>query len=187
MVPTVLTRDMVRAIDDRKIEPVEVPDWPDAEGKPSIMYVRSLSGSERDAFELEMLEQKKDKRGRVTSSEINLRNLRARLIVRTAVDGPDPDTAKPIFDASDASWLGEKSGAALQTVYKAASRLSGLSDEDVEELTQELGKGPNESSGTDSPSPLAIPALSQPNNTSTPEGSLNGEHSTASSPLETVV
>ena len=139
-VSTVLTRDAIRAVDARKIESVEVPEWGGS------LFVRGLSGSDRDAFEMAMIEQKKGKR-----QEINLRNLRAKLVVRAVVDSDDPATAKPLFSPEDVDWLGKKSAAALQRVYAVAQRLSGLSNEDVEELTEELGEEESDGSGSDSP------------------------------------
>ena len=136
---TVLTREDVLAAKDTKIEPVEVPEWG------GMLYVRGLSGTDRDSFELAMLEQRGKKQ------EINLRNLRAKLIVRCAVDCEDSDVAKPIFRFEDIEPLGKKSAAALQRVYKVAQQLSGLSNEDVEELTIELGNAPSDGSGSDLP------------------------------------
>lgn len=171
----------IKEIDDRAIEPVEVPEWK------RVICIRSLSGAERDEFELAMLDQKRDKRGRVQSQEVNLRNLRAKLIVRTAVTGTDPETARPLFKPEDATWLGTKNGQALQRLYTVAQRLSGLSSEEVEELTEELGKGPSEDSGIDSPSP-SVALLSETSNVaSTPVSSPNGSHTTELSPSETAV
>lgn len=151
---TVLTRDQIKIVDDRKIEAVEVPEWG------GMVYVRGLSGTDRDSFEMAMIEQKSGGKGRRTQ-EVNLRNLRAKLVVRSAVDGEDPETAKPIFEMADVEWLGRKSAQALQRVYAVAQRLSGLSNEDVEELTTDLGEGQSGDSGSDSPLPLAIaPSLS---------------------------
>lgn len=177
---TVLTREAIKAADDRKIEPVEVPEWG------GMLYVRGLSGAERDAYEVALLDQKKSKSGKILSQEVNLRNLRAKLIVRCAIDSDDPDKAKPLFTLDDIDWLGTKSGAALQRVYKVASELSGLSAEDVEELTEELGEGKNGDSGTDLPSSLDTheSATFKPSLVATT--SRNGSPSTESSPSEDV-
>lgn len=143
---TVLTRDEIFAAQDTRIEWVDVPEWGVGKG----VFIRGLTGTDRDAFEMAMLDQKRDKRGRPTSQEINLTNLRAKLIVRTAVSTDDPVTAELIFRPSDVEMLGRKSGSALQRLYAVAQRLSGLSNEDVEELTKELGEDQSDGSGSDS-------------------------------------
>lgn len=176
---TVLTREAIKATDDRTFEPVEVPEWG------GMLYVRGLSGIDRDDFELKMIEEKEPKKkGGKTTRELNLANLRAKLIVRTAFDSDDQESAKPIFTLADVEWLGTKSGAALQRVYTVAQRLSGLSAEDVDELTDELGNGQSDSSGSDSPKPSDTPLSLLSSKSSVVESSPNGEHSTESTPSE---
>jgi hypothetical protein len=165
-VSTVLTREDVLAAKDTQIEPVEVPEWG------GMLYVRGLSGTDRDAFELAMIEQRGKKQ------EVNLRNLRAKLIVRCAVDSEDPDTAKPIFKLEDIEALGKKSAAALQRVYIVAQRVSGLSNEDVEELTIELGNAPSDGSGSDLPSPSGTDPSLMLSESSPAESSLSGSLTT---------
>ena len=94
---TVLTRDQIREVDDRKIEFVAVPEW--SKDPEAGVFVRGLSGTDRDSFEMAMLDQKRVK-GR-TTQEVNLRNLRAKLVVRTAVDSPDPEVCRNIFTIED--------------------------------------------------------------------------------------
>lgn len=169
---TVLTRDAILATQDLLIEQVEVPEWGGS------VFVRGLTGTDRDSFELGMIEQRGKKQ------EINLRNLRARLIVRTVVDGEDPETAKPLFKLEDVQVLGHKSAAALQRVYSVAQRLSGLSNEDVDELTASLGNDESDGSGSDLPLPLDTNPSQTLNATSQVESSLSGFSSTDSSQSE---
>lgn len=143
---TVLTRDQIRAVDDRIIEQVMLPQW----GEDSCLYVLGLSGKQRDLFEEQMIISKRDKKGRSTS-ELNLKNLRARLIVLTAVDSDNPDICKPVFTAADESWLGDKNSVPLQALYSTAQRLSGLSNEDVDSLTEDLGNDQSDGSGSGLP------------------------------------
>ena len=163
---TVLTRDQIQIVDDRKIEAVEVPEWG------GMVYVRGLSGTDRDSFEMAMIEQSRGKGKR--TQEVNLRNLRAKLVVRTAVDSADPETAKPIFEMSDIEWLGRKSAQALQRVYAVAQRLSGLSNEEVEELTTDLGEGQSGGSGSGSLLLLDTDLSRSVNDGSPAENSPNG-------------
>jgi len=115
---TLLTRDAILQADDLPRELVEVPEWSGS------VYVRALTGIERDAFEQSVVEQK----GK--STKMNLRNIRAKLVALTAVD----EEGKRLFTDDDAALLGKKSAAALDRVFDVAQRLSGLRQEDVEEL-----------------------------------------------------
>ena len=113
-----LGRDAILAIDDLPKEEVYVPEWK------TWICVRALTGAERDAFESSVVEQ----RGK--STKMNLRNIRAKLVALTAVD----EEGKRLFTDDDAALLGKKSAAALDRVFDVAQRLSGLRQEDVEEL-----------------------------------------------------
>lgn len=181
---TVLTRDDIFAIDDRKIEWCPVPEW-SSEEKPDMgVFVMGLSGTDRDSFEMAMIEQRKIGKGK-TTQELNLKNLRAKLIVRTAVDGEDPNTAKTVFTLQDIEALGKKNGAALQHIYAVAQKLSGLTNEDVDELTADLGEGQSGASGSDSPLLLDIEASPNVNVGSAPTSSASGSPSTGLSSLAT--
>lgn len=177
---TVLTRDAIKVIDDRVVESVEVPEWGGS------IFVRGLSGTDRDSFEMAMIVQKKVKGGK-TESEVNFQNLRAKLIVRCAVDSEDKDKAQPIFTIADIEWLGSKSGAALQRIYAVAQRLSGLSNEEAEELASDLGKDQNGSSGSDLPGISDTPLSLPPSTTSAAESSASGSLTTDSTPSEAAV
>lgn len=120
---------------DEVIEKVDVPEWG------GHVYVRSLTGHERDAFEESIIE------GRGKNRNVNMRNLRAKLVAAATVDS----NKKRLFDAAQVDALGKKNSRALDRVFEKAQELSGLRDEDVEELTKELGKDQNGSSGSDSP------------------------------------
>lgn len=186
--PIVLTRAEIFALDDRKIEWCPVPEWSTLDDKGKVVdekgvFIQGLSGTDRDSFDMAMIEQRQIGKGKV-SQELNFRNLRAKLVVRTAVDQEDPNEAKPIFTEADVEALGKKNGAALQRMYATAQRLSGLSQEDVEELTADLGNGQSGASGSDLPSPSGTEASPMLNAGSQAESSPSGELSTPSSPSE---
>jgi hypothetical protein len=169
---------LIQAADDRKIESVEVPEWSGS------VFVQGLTGVDRDAFEMAMIEQKRGEKGKKATQEVNLRNLRAKL-VRTAVDSDNVETAKPIFQLADIEWLGRKSAAALQRVYAVAQRLSGLSNEDVDELTTELGNAQSDGSGSDLLLPLGTVPSPNVNEPSPVESSPSGWPTTDSNLSET--
>lgn len=130
-----LTADEILSADDLAIERVEVPEWG------GHVYVRGLSGTDRDKFESSMIERRQ--RGRGTQSELKLDNVRAGLVARCIVSS---QTKQRIFTDSQIETLGRKSAAALDKVYEVASRLSGLRPEDVDELVQDFTEGQSEPS-----------------------------------------
>lgn len=115
-----LNREAILAAEDLPRELVEVPEWGGA------VYVRALTGAERDQFEASIVEQ----RGR--DMRMNMRNIRAKLVALTVVD----EDGQRIFTDDDVAALGGKSAAALDRLFAVAQRLSGLSKEDVEELAK---------------------------------------------------
>jgi len=123
-----LTRDAILQAEDLPTEDIEVEEWGGA------VRVRALTGAERDAFEQSIVEQ----RGK--STRMNLRNIRAKLVALTVVDAD----GKRLFSDKDAELLGKKSAAALDRVFEVAQRLSGLSPEDMEELSGNSEEGQSE-------------------------------------------
>lgn len=129
-----LTADEILAADDLGLEDVEVPEWS------GWVTVRGMRGSERDSFEASMIEQ----RGKVRTS--NLDNFRSKMVARCIVDRA---SGQRLFTDAQAVALGRKSAAALQRVYRVAERLSGFSDDEVDELTEALKDEPSADSGSD--------------------------------------
>jgi hypothetical protein len=131
------TEEMVLALDDSLREDVWIPEWD------VWMQVRGLTGTERDAWEASITNME----GRRT--RMNLQNFRAKLVARTVVK---PGTNDPVFH--NPVLLGQKSASALQRLFEVAQKLSRLTDEDVEELTQDFSGDPNASNGSGSPATL---------------------------------
>ena len=128
-----LTRDAILEAQDLQHEEVYIPEWGGS------VRVRTLTGAERDAFEQSIV----DQRGKDT--RMNLRNIRAKLVALTVVDG----VGKRLFCDADAKLLGQKSASALDKIFDVAQRLSGLRDEDVEELAKNSEDGLNAGSTFD--------------------------------------
>ncbi len=128
-----LTRDEILQAQYLPTEQVHVPEWG------GDVLVRALTGAERDAFEQSIV----DQRGKDT--RMNLRNIRAKLVALTVVDGD----GKRLFSDADAKLLGQKSASALDKIFEVAQRLSGLRDEDVEELAKNSDDGLNAGSTLD--------------------------------------
>lgn len=127
-----LSKDAILGAQDVATEIVEVPEWGGS------VRVRGLTGSERDAFEGETIE----RNGR--SVRTNTRNLRARLVVLSVID----ENGQRLFSYHDIDALGEKSARALDRIFAVAMRLSGLREEDVEELAGNFGATPGGASSS---------------------------------------
>lgn len=128
-----LTRDDILSSNDLPRELISVPEWG------GDVYVRGLSGVERDKFEASIMEI------RGTARKVNLENMRAKLCALTICD----DGGNLLFSDADVKELGKKSAVALTRVFTVAQRLSGLSGEDVEQMTKELENNPFDGSHSD--------------------------------------
>lgn len=104
-----LGKDDILGAQDRPTERVHVPEW---NGE---VLVRTLSGSERDAFEV-VAQKGKD--------------VRASLCAACIVD----ESGERIFSNDDVKALGAKSSVALDRIFWVALRLNKVSESDVEEL-----------------------------------------------------
>jgi hypothetical protein len=155
----ILSRGEILAADTTlPTETVPVPEWGGS------VIVQGLSGTARDAFESTLVKQ----RGR--KSESNLENFRAKLLVRSLVD----EKGNLLFVEKDIPALGRKSAIALERVYEVAQRLSRLTPEDVEELTEELGEDQSGDSGSDLPPTLVTSPFEMPSEPSDPMSLPNG-------------
>lgn len=119
-----LTRDQILSASDSKTEKVHVPQWG------GDVHVRSLTAAERDQWEEAQLERSK-KRG-VESVSVRMANSRARLVAFTCCD----EQGNRLFTDDDVARLSQKSAAAVVLVYNVAARLSGLTDDDIEDLAK---------------------------------------------------
>lgn len=134
--PTLLGRDQILAVNDFEYELVEVPEWG------GTVRIRGLSGSERDQLEASMIRA----RGRTTEVNVSaLSTFRARLVAMSIVD----DQGRRVFKDTDIDALGKKSSKALQRVFNACQKLSAFTDEDIQELTEELAEDPTDGSSSD--------------------------------------
>jgi len=129
----VLKRDEILQAADIQKEVVSVPEWG------GDVYVKGMTGAERDKFESSMV----TIRGK--DREMNLANIRAKLASMTICD----EAGVRLFKEEDVQALSRKSASALQRIFEVAQRLSGIGDEDVEELAGELKTIPFDGSVSD--------------------------------------
>jgi len=101
---------------------IPTPEW----GKNSGVYIRGMTGIERDTFEANVSGMDSD------SGRIDFRNLRAKLVSMCAVD----EEGNRIFNDSQVELLGQKSGAVLDILFDTARKASGIGDNDVKELAK---------------------------------------------------
>jgi hypothetical protein len=137
-----LSKDQILTADDLPSEDVDVPQWG------GTVRLRGLTGTERDAYEVSMI------KAREGNLEANLQNVRAGLIAKCIV-GED---GQRLFTDGEVKRLGMKAGVVLDRLFAVASRLSGLSRSDVDELAGNLDEDRSESSTSDSPSPSDAPS-----------------------------
>lgn len=115
-----LDREAILKANDIEKREVYIPEWGGS------VYVRGMTGRERDQFEATIIRQ----RGRNT--EINMKNARAKLVVMCTVD----QEGNRLFTDADVALLSEKSAKALDRIFVVAQELSGITREDMEELTE---------------------------------------------------
>ena len=97
---------------------VNIPEWGGA------VYVREMSGVERDAFELASMV------GEGKGTHFSRENIRARLAVACVCN----ERGELLFGPAQAAQLGQKSARALNRIWEVAAPLNGLTDADVEAL-----------------------------------------------------
>jgi hypothetical protein len=125
-----LARDDILAADDRPVEEVEVPEWG------GWVLVRGMTGKQRDEYFASQAKQ----HGKKVVQDIA--QATAKIVARCIVD-PEDHTRR-MFTDRDVALLGERSSAALERVGSVAARLSGLSEEDMEELGKDSESTPSD-------------------------------------------
>lgn len=128
-----LTRDAILSAPDLLEEVVNVPEWGGS------VKIIGLTASQRDMFEDSILSQKGKE------FKVHLTNARAKLASLCIVD----EKNKRLFSENDIVALGAKSAKALDRVYGVAQRLSGISDDDIEELEKNSGNPQADDSSSD--------------------------------------
>lgn len=100
----------------RQLQKVEMPDW----GEP--VYIKGMSAAEKDDFEAAQVS--------LNAKGKALHNFRARLVVATACD----EQGNRVFSDEDVDALGELPAKDVAKLFDVATKLNGMSKEDVEDL-----------------------------------------------------
>jgi hypothetical protein len=124
---------------DLKIEKVEFDDG-------NFVFVREMTGRERDTFERSIMVETKDRKGNI-SYEGNIKDFRAKLCVHAICD----EEGNLLLQPSDFEALSTRMPVGnLELIVNKAQELSGISPEDREALTGNLEGGQAASSSSDS-------------------------------------
>jgi hypothetical protein len=103
-------------------EAVPVPEL----GKGVVVIVRGMTGRERDAFEASCFQRKGRK------SEFSMANLRAKMVAYCCIK----PSGERWFTDADAEVLGEVRADIIDRLFTVAQKLSGMREEDLDELGQ---------------------------------------------------
>jgi hypothetical protein len=125
-----------RAANASKTIDLDVPEWG------GRVRLRTMTGTERDAYEAEIVGTRggKDRR-------LNLANMRARLVARCMLG----DDGQPLFNyrnPADIDELGSMDAAGLDRVFSECQHINGLTERDIEELEGKSKAGLNGVSGS---------------------------------------
>jgi hypothetical protein len=112
-----MNKDDILSQDDREFKDVFVPQWA------GTVRLKGLSAKGKDVLTL--------KTGEMRDGDCDI-NFRALLVSLCAVD----KEGNRLFSSGDIEALGEKNSDAMETLYEAAGKLSGLLDESEQEAVE---------------------------------------------------
>ncbi len=108
----------------RVLVPVEVPEWGEEDGKPLTVYVKRMTGLDRDKFEERMLK------------GIRL-DYRASILAFSVCDSE----GNSLFSAADYDTLGTFDAVAIERIIEVANDINALKKEDMNSLGEDLPTG----------------------------------------------
>jgi hypothetical protein len=133
---TLLNRDALLAKEELKKVKVEFEDG-------NFVYVRQMTGHERDVFEQSLLKKNRDSKGTVISYEQATEDFRAKLAVVTLCDSE----GNAILDAKDFPQLSRNMSAKkLEKIINEAQKLNAITEEDKEAIVKNSEVGPADNS-----------------------------------------
>jgi len=135
----VLSRESLLKKEDLIIKKVDL-------GKDEFVFVRQMTGHERDTFEQSLIKKIKDNKGIVTAFEQSTEDFRAKLAVCTVCD----EKGVLLLKSTDYELLSQRMSAArLEKIVNVAQKLNAISEEDKEELVKNSVVGPADNSPSD--------------------------------------
>ena len=118
-----------RSFTDTKIVKVDTHEWKDF----GDLYVRTMSGQARDAYEASIYFA--GKKAKATGRGTEADGMRTNIVIATACD----KDGNLLFKPEHAEWLCHKSAAVLDRIQDKARELAGMSAEDIDEMEKHLG------------------------------------------------
>jgi hypothetical protein len=101
------------------------------------LTVRTLTGTERDELENTW-------HTRRVAKDDSILGIKILLVQSTVVD----EDGLQVFDVGERDLLNGKSAKVIDRLFQTAQRLSGLTDDDIQEMAGNLNGGPNAASGS---------------------------------------
>lgn len=121
----VLTREDLLIRDNLEIVEVDLDD--------SIVYVRQMTGHERDAFEQSLIIKRKDSKGNLIGVDQATEDFRAKLAVQVVCDA----NGNLLFKPTDYLKLSANiSAKKLEKIINVAQEINAISDKDKEDLVK---------------------------------------------------
>ena len=130
-----ISRDVILEANDLPVEPLEIPEWGGS------AYVRCMTGSEREQFELVIAQE-------------GSTMIRAVAVGLSLCDA----TGKRLFTDKDFPALSKKNWQVLDRIYAVVKRLSVLTVEEGDRLEKKELDSLNDASGSNSPGSLGVPS-----------------------------
>ena len=140
-----LSRNEIRALEDRRTEQVDIPEW----GPEAQVLLRQMSGRDREVYEQWAMAYS-DARA-LAPGTTPPQHLYARMAVLSCVDAH----GEPLFTLDDVEWLSQKSFVALKRIFDVAWKLNLLDPAEVELAAKNSVSEPDSASGSDSLLPSA--------------------------------
>jgi len=128
-----LNRDTVLSATDLEVRILDVPEWG------GQIRLKTMDGTRRDMFDAEL------QKRRISDNEVDIREMKALLLVLTAVD----DSDQMIFELRDVKELNKKSGAVLDRLWDDIRQMNGIGQSNLEEMTKNSAAVQSGSSGSD--------------------------------------
>ena len=117
---------------DIEYREIDVPEWG------MRVRVKGLTAAELDAYQAGAWQ------GKGKNRQLNLMNMRAKLVVLTVVD----ENGTRIFSDKDAGLVGSRSASAINRIAEVANELSGIDDEDEADILGESETAQSDDSPT---------------------------------------
>lgn len=116
-------------------------------GNEDFVFVRQMTGRERDSFERSLIKEKKDDNGKIIDYERSIEDFRAKLAVNTVCD----ETGRALLEPKDYPILSQHMSARrLELIVNKAQELNKISDTDKENLVKNSNPDPQDNSSSNS-------------------------------------